>query len=250
MDIATIIGLLLGSGLIGMAMAGGAGGLGSFIDPPSALIVIGGTAGGTLVMFPLGAVFSTFKIALKTFIYKVPSASETISTLEQLAIIARKDGLLALEKENLEDEFLAKGIRLLVDGTDQNSLRSMLETEIRSMQERHAGGSEIFDQIGALAPAFGMIGTLVGLVQMLKTLSDPSAIGPSMAIALITTLYGALIANMVCIPFGKKLAIRSREETIVMELAIEGIISVAKKENPNLMKAKLNAYLAPNLRVE
>jgi len=250
MDIATVIGMLLGFGMIGGAMATGAGGLGSFIDMPSLLVVGGGTAGGTLIMYPLGTVLSTFGVGMKAFFFKSYSAAEAIGVMSEMAMLARKDGLLALEKLTVEDPFIAKGVSLLVDGTDQNNLRSMLETEIQAIQDRHASGADVFEQIGALAPAFGMIGTLVGLVQMLKTLSDPSAIGPSMAIALITTLYGALIANMVCIPFAKKLSIRSKEETKVKELLIEGLISVAKKENPNLMKAKLNAYLAPKLQVE
>jgi chemotaxis protein MotA len=250
MDIATVIGLVAGLGLIGSAMAMGAGGLGSFVDVPSVLVVGGGTSAAALVMFPLGEVFKSFSIGMKTFLYKAPNAQDTISTLMELALIARKDGLLALEKNIPADPFLAKGIRHLVDGIDQNSIRAMLETEVSAIQDRHADGAEIFNQIATLAPAFGMIGTLIGLVQMLKTLSDPSAIGPAMAIALITTLYGALIANLFCLPMSKKLTIRSKAETTVMELAIEGILSVAKKENPNLMKAKLNAYLSPKLRIE
>ncbi len=250
MDLATILGLISGFGLIGAAMATGAGGIGSFIDAPSALVVGGGTFAGTLVMFPMANVMASFKTAIKAFIHKPESVQDVISKLSELATVARKDGLLALEKQVIEDEFMAKGVSLLVDGTDQNNLRLMMETEVTAIQNRHADGAEIFDQIGSLAPAFGMIGTLVGLVQMLKTLSDPSAIGPSMAIALITTLYGALAANLFFIPVAKKLTIRSKEETTVKELIIEGIISVAKKENPNVLKGKLNAFLSPSLRVE
>ncbi len=250
MDIATVIGILGGLGLVGSAMATGAGGLASFIDIPSLLVVVGGTAAATLVMFPLGDVFKTFSVGMKTFLFKAPDAGATINVLMDLALAARKEGLLALEKKVPDDPFLAKGVRLLVDGIDQNSIRSMMEIEVSSIQDRHAHGAELFNQIATLAPAFGMIGTLVGLVQMLKSLSDPAAIGPSMAIALITTLYGAMIANMAMLPMSKKLTIRSKQEVSVMEMAIEGIISVAKKENPNLMKAKLNAYLAPKLRVE
>lgn len=250
MDIATIIGLTAGVGLLAAAMSMGAGGLSSFIDIPSVLVVIGGTSAATLVMFPLQAVLTSFSTLMKTFIHKPEVPADKIDQLTSLAVVVRKEGVLALEKKKIDDPFLAKGVRLLVDGIDQNTIRSMLETEVRSIQDRHSDGAAMFEQVGALAPAFGMIGTLIGLVQMLQTLSDPSAIGPSMAVALTTTLYGALIANLMAIPFAKKLSIRSKEETSIKELIIEGVISIAKKENPNLMKAKLNAFLSPKLQVQ
>lgn len=250
MDIATVLGLVAGVGLLGAAMSMGAGGLASFIDVPSVLVVIGGTSAATLVMFPMQAVGASFKILMKAFTHKPVTPDRVIEEMVSLAMVARKDGVLALEKKKVDDPFLAKGVRLLVDGVDQNTIRAMLDTEVRSIQDRHYDGSQIFEQIGTLAPAFGMIGTLIGLVQMLQTLSDPSAIGPSMAVALTTTLYGALIANLMAIPFAKKLAIRSKEETSIKELIIEGVVSMAKKENPNLMKAKLNAFLSPKLQVE
>ena len=250
MDIATIIGLLIGIGLLGAAMSMGAGGIASFVDVPSLLVVMGGTTAGTLVMFPLQAVLSSFKTVMKAFVHRPENPAEKIDQMIDLALVVRKEGVLALEKKKVDDPFLAKGVRLLVDGIDQNTIRTMLDNEIRSIQDRHADGAAIFEQIGALAPAFGMIGTLIGLVQMLQTLSDPSSIGPAMAVALTTTLYGALIANLAAIPFAKKLTIRSKEETSIKELIIEGIVSMAKKENPNLMKAKLNAFLAPKLQVE
>jgi len=250
MDIATIIGLLMGVGLLGSAMSLGAGGLGSFVDVPSVLVVIGGTISGTLIMFPISAVLTSFRTLMKTFIHKPQSTAETISVMVKLAAKVRKDGVLALEKEKVDDSFMEKAIRLLVDGIDQATIRTMLDNEVSAIQERHYNGAQVFEQIGTLAPAFGMIGTLIGLVQMLQSLSDPAAIGPSMAIALITTLYGALIANLLAIPFAKKLTIRSKEETSLKELIIEGVISMAKKENPNLMKSKLNVFLAPKIRIE
>lgn len=250
MDIATIIGLLLGVGLLGSAMSMGAGGLSSFVDFPSILVVIGGTTAGTLVMFPLAAVMSSFKTLMKTFVHKPQSTAEIIGTMVKLAAKVRKEGVLALEKEKVDDLFLGKAIRLLVDGIDQATIRSMLDNEISAIQERHYNGAQVFEQIGTLAPAFGMIGTLIGLVQMLQSLSDPASIGPSMAIALTTTLYGALIANLLAIPFAKKLTIRSKEETSLKELIVEGVISMSKKENPNLMKAKLNVFLAPTIRIQ
>jgi len=250
MDIATIIGLVLGVGLLGSAMSLGAGGLGSFIDVPSVLVVIGGTIAGTLIMFPISSVLTSFRTLMKTFIYKPQSTADIISVMVKLAAKVRKDGVLALEKEKVDDSFMEKAIRLLVDGIDQATIRTMLDNEVSAIQERHYNGAQVFEQIGTLAPAFGMIGTLIGLVQMLQSLSDPAAIGPSMAIALITTLYGALIANLLAIPFAKKLTIRSKEETSLKELIIEGVISMAKKENPNLMKSKLNVFLAPKIRIE
>jgi len=250
MDIATVIGLLSGIALLATAMSMGSGGITSFVDIPSILVVIGGTTAATLVMFPLQAVLTSFSILMKGFIHKAEVPAEKIDQLIELALVVRKEGVLALEKKKIDDPFLARGVRLLVDGIDQNTIRAMLDTEVSSLQDRHSDGAQIFEQIGTLAPAFGMIGTLIGLVQMLQSLSDPSSIGPSMAVALITTLYGALIANLLALPFAKKLSIRSKEETVIKELVIEGVISMAKKENPNLMKAKLNAFLAPRLQVE
>jgi len=250
MDIATIIGLVLGVGLLGSAMSLGAGGLSSFIDVPSVLVVIGGTIAGTLIMFPISSVLTSFRTLMKTFINKPQPTADIIAVMVKLAAKVRKEGVLALEKEKVNDSFMEKAIRLLVDGIDQATIRTMLDNEVSAIQERHYNGSQVFEQIGTLAPAFGMIGTLIGLVQMLQSLSDPAAIGPSMAIALITTLYGALIANLLAIPFAKKLTIRSKEETFLKELIIEGVISMAKKENPNLMKSKLNVFLAPKIRIE
>ncbi|VAX17197.1 Flagellar motor rotation protein MotA [hydrothermal vent metagenome] len=250
MDIATIIGLLLGVGLLGSAMSLGAGGISSFIDVPSVLVVIGGTIAGTLIMFPISSVLTSFRTLMKTFINKPQPTADIIAVMVKLAAKVRKEGVLALEKEKVDDSFMEKAIRLLVDGIDQATIRTMLDNEVSAIQERHYNGSQVFEQIGTLAPAFGMIGTLIGLVQMLQSLSDPAAIGPSMAIALITTLYGALIANLLAIPFAKKLTIRSKEETFLKELIIEGVISMAKKENPNLMKSKLNVFLAPKIRIE
>lgn len=245
MDIATIFGLVAGMGLLGAAMSMGSGGIGSFIDVPSVLVVIGGTASATLVMFPLQAVLLSFKTVIKAFQQKPASHANTIKALVSLAAVVRKDGLLALEKKKIDDPYINKGVRLLVDGIDQNTIRNMLTTEVRAIEDRHQDGAQIFEQIGMLAPAFGMIGTLIGLVQMLQSLSDPAAIGPAMAIALTTTLYGALIANLVALPLAKKLSIRSKEETTIKELIIEGIISISKKENPNIMKAKLKVFLSP-----
>ncbi|VAX16971.1 Flagellar motor rotation protein MotA [hydrothermal vent metagenome] len=193
---------------------------------------------------------TSFRTLMKTFINKPQPTAEIIAVMVKLAAKVRKEGVLALEKEKVDDSFMEKAIRLLVDGIDQATIRTMLDNEVSAIQERHYNGSQVFEQIGTLAPAFGMIGTLIGLVQMLQSLSDPAAIGPSMAIALITTLYGALIANLLAIPFAKKLTIRSKEETFLKELMIEGVISMAKKENPNLMKSKLNVFLAPKIRVE
>lgn len=250
MDIATIIGLLAGIGLLGSAMSMGVGGISSFIDVPSMLVVLGGTSAATLIMFPLGNVLASFQTLMKAFIHKPQSPTEIIGKMIKMATLARKEGFLALEKQKITDPFMAKAIRLLVDGIDHNTIRDMLENEVSSLQDRHSDGSQIFEQIGILAPAFGMIGTLIGLVQMLQTLSDPSAIGPSMAIALTTMLYGALIGNLFAIPFAKKLSIRSKEETTIKELVIEGVVCIAQKENPNLMKAKLNAFLAPKVQVK
>lgn len=249
MDIATILGLVLGLALIGSAIAMG-GGAGGFVNVPSMMIVVGGTLAATMVMFPLKTVLGSFKVAKHALRQSNTSPKEIIDEIVALATKARKESIIALEKVNIENEFLRKGIRLVVDGTDPELLRSILRTEVAFMQQRHKVGQRVFKGMGMLAPAFGMIGTLIGLVQMLRTLDDPDKIGPSMAVALITTFYGALLANLVFIPIANKLEGRSNDESLIMELIIEGVLSILAGENPRIIKEKLMAFLPAKMREE
>ena len=173
-----------------------------------------------------------------------------IANFVSLAGVARREGILALETSinDIHDEFMRKGMQLSIDGLEPISIKDILDTEIINIQERHKLGAEIFTTIGTFAPALGMIGTLIGLVQMLQTMEDPSTIGPSMAVALLTTFYGALIANIFCLPLAGKLRNRSTEEVMMKELMAEGILSIAKGDNPRLLEQKLNAFLSPQLR--
>lgn len=247
MDIGTLIGLLAGFGLVfGSIMIGG--GLGSFIDVPSILIVVGGTIAVIFIMYPMGTVLGSIKVAMKAFFSKSPDSSKLIQDIVNLAELARKESLVALEKASVDDEFVKKGCLLVSDGTDPKLVREVMETEIAFMRQRHTTGQGVFKNMGTMAPAFGMIGTLIGLVQMLQSLDDPSSIGPAMAVALLTTFYGAVLANIIFIPLAQKLEERSSEEALYMQIAVEGMISIANGENPRITQDKLEAFLSPVLR--
>jgi len=247
MDIATVIGIVLALGLILSAIFMGTG-IGAFIDVPSILIVIGGTIASLLICFPLGSVIGAIKVFLKSILGKTPPPQILIEEIVELVVKARKDSILALEKVEISDPFLAKGIRLVVDGTAPELVKAILTTEIKFMKQRHQEGAKIFGTVSAMAPAFGMIGTLIGLVQMLQNLSDPSAIGPSMAVALLTTFYGAVIANVFGGPIKTKLEGKSVEEGLIKEITMQGIISIMEGDNPMIVRSKLEAFLSPALR--
>ncbi len=247
MDIATVIGIVMAFGLILTSIIMGTG-LAAFIDIPSIIIVIGGTIASLLIAFPLPTVIGAIKVFLKSIFGAPPKPQELIEQIVELAVKARKESILALENVQIENQFLAKGIRLVVDGTAPNLVKDILETEIKFMKQRHQAGQTIFGTVAAMAPAFGMIGTLIGLVQMLQNLSDPSAIGPSMAVALLTTFYGALIANVFGVPVKTKLEQKSQEEAIIMEIIKQGVISIMEGDNPMIVRNKLEAFLAPTMR--
>jgi len=249
MDIATLFGIVAGTGLILAAIASGAG-LGAFVDVPSILIVIGGTCASALINFPLAEVLGVFAVVKKTVLHKSPAPVKEIERLVHLAKVARSEGLLALENftEEIEDPFLLKGVQLVVDGTEPEVLRDVLETDLEQLELRHGTGKNILDSMGAAAPAFGMIGTLIGLVTMLGDLSDPSAIGAGMATALLTTLYGSLIANLVFIPLAGKLGTRSKSEVATKQLIVEGVASIQAGINPRLVEEKLKSFIPPKMR--
>ncbi len=247
MDIATLIGLIVAFGLVAFAIGSG---IASFIDPPSMMIVFGGTIGVVLVSYPLSRVLGLVQIILKTFFYKTEDPAAMVAKLVELAQIVRKDGILALESHlnSIEHPLLAKGLQMAVDGQEPQVIEDTLYTEMEKVQERHQQGEDMLRALGTYAPAMGMIGTLVGLVLMLQNMQDPSTIGPSMAVALLTTFYGAILANIIFLPMAGKLKTRSKEEMLVNEIVIAGVQSLVAGENPRVMEQKLLGYLPPKQR--
>lgn len=251
MDIATLVGIIAAALLIIISVLTGPG-VAFFFSLSSVMIVFGGTVGATLVNFPLKEVLAVITVAKNAFLAKDESAQDTIETLVQVAEKARREGILAIEREldDIEDQFMRLGIQYAVDGTEPETIRSILESELASMEERHKQGKKIFEAMGTFAPAFGMIGTLIGLIQMLSSLDDPTQIGTGMATALVTTLYGSLAANIVFLPLAGKLEHRSREEARQKELIIEGILAIQSGDNPRIVREKLKTFLPPVEREE
>ena len=249
MDIATIIGIVVSFGLMLMAILQG-GSIAIFIDVPSMLIVFGGTAGVALVNFPLSDVLSAANVAKKAFLFKETNTNQLIEQLMEFANKARKEGILSLQSaiDALEDDFLIKALQMAVDGQEPEDLKGMLNTEIDYISERHSLGVNIFESLGAISPAMGMVGTLIGLVQMLQNMSDPASIGPAMAVALLTTFYGAVLANVLFLPIAGKLKTRSKTELLQKTIIVEGMGSILSGENPRVMEQKLHAFIAPKLR--
>ena len=248
MDLATLIGFLLAWGLIIGTIATGSGAL-VFINIPSLAIVFGGALAVVLMRFTLGQFIGSIKTALKAFLHKGESTEELIATVVELAGIARKEGLLALEGQEITNPVLATGIRMLVDGHEAGIVKKALSTEMNETVARHDRGQDIFKQIGDAGPAMGMIGTLVGLVQMLSNMSDPKSIGPAMAVALLTTLYGAMMANMFALPVASKLALRSAEEKLNKVIIIQSVLGIQEGQNPKVLEELLNNFLPASKRV-
>jgi chemotaxis protein MotA len=242
MDLATLIGIIgaIGAIIISIMMGGE---MGMFINAPGLMIVVGGTVAVTLMKFPLGLTLGAFGIALKAFIHKPQQPSKIIEQSIELANVARKEGLLGLENVDVENEFLRDGIQLVVDGNDPALVQKMLTKNISLAIERNETGLNVFKAIGDVAPAMGMIGTLIGLVQMMSNMSDPKAIGPAMAVALLTTFYGAVIANTIALPIADKLAHRSNEERLNKSMILESINAIQEGLNPRMIEGLLNAYL-------
>jgi len=249
MDFATIVGIITGVVAIVWGISLG-GTLMTFYDLPSVAIVYGGTIASTLINYPLADVLSVMKITKNVFMQREMSASEIITKFVRYAELARKEGILALENEaeKTADEFIKKGLQLAVDGTSPELLRTILDTELSYLEERHKLGQNMFEAMGYYFPAFGMIGTLIGLINMLKDLNDPSSIGLNMAVALITTFYGAVSANLICLPIAGKLKKRSQNEVLVKEIVSEGILSIQSGDNPRVVGEKLKAFLSPKIR--
>ncbi len=247
MDLATLLGFLFAWGLIIATIALGSGAL-VFINAPSLMIVLGGSIAVVMMRFTLGQFIGSIKTATKAFLYKSESPEELIATVVELATIARKEGLLALEGQEITNPVLATGIRMLVDGHESVVVKKALSTEMNETVARHRIGQDIFKQIGDAGPAMGMIGTLVGLVQMLSNMSDPKSIGPAMAVALLTTLYGAMLANMFALPVSDKLSLRSAEEQMNKNIIIESVIGIQEGQNPKVLDELLRNYLPGSKR--
>lgn len=247
MDLATLIGLISGIAVILGAIAIG-GSLMLFVNVPSMVIVVGGTIAATLMKFPLSTFLGAFKVALRAFRSKSEDPNKLIEEALKLSQVARKSGLLALENEKIDNPFLKQGIQLAVDGNPPEFVRKTLNQDIDLAIDRHETGQNIFRAIGDTAPAMGMIGTLIGLVQMLSSMEDPKSIGPAMAVALLTTLYGAIIANAFALPIAEKLAIRSKEESLNKSLILETIAGIQEGLNPRVMETLLKTYLPDSQR--
>lgn len=247
MDLATLIGLIGALGVIGAAIVVG-GEASSFVDLPSTLIVVGGTFMAVLIKFPMTQFLWAFRAAGRAFRYRSDDPRKLIDQTVELAQVARKEGLLALESYEVENPFLQQGIQLVADGHEPELVRKVLGQEIDLTIERNEKGENVFRAIGDVAPAMGMIGTLIGLVQMLSNMDDPKSIGPAMAIALLTTLYGAVIANAIAIPIADKLANRTAEERLNRTLILEGLLSIQEGLNPRVIEELLKTYLPSNQR--
>jgi chemotaxis protein MotA len=247
-DLATLIGLLGSFGIVVAAMVLGGSAL-VFLNVPSLLIVVGGSLMVVLMKFSLGQFLGAIKVATKAFIFKLDKLEEMIPSIVELADTARKGGLLALEGKEIGNEFLQDGIKLLVDGHDGAVVQEVMSKDMKQAVERHSWGAKVFTALGDVAPAMGMIGTLVGLVQMLSNMDDPKSIGPAMAVALLTTLYGAMLANMVALPIADKLDLRKTEEGRLKSMCIDALMAIQAGQNPRVIESMLKAYLAPSKRV-
>lgn len=248
MDLATLLGILGAFGIIGTAMTL-SGGVGLFVDVPSVLIVFVGTIFVVLMKFTLAQFLGCFKVAAKAFMFKLVAPVDLIDEVVGLADDARKNGLLALEGKEVSDDFLQQGITLLVDGHDPDVVRSLLNRDMVETVKRHDVGSQVWKQMGDTAPAMGMIGTLIGLVAMLSNMSDPASIGPAMAVALLTTLYGSMLANMLALPISDKVALRREEEKTLKNMIIDAIMGIQAGQNPRVIESMLRNYLPTNKRV-
>lgn len=247
MDLATLLGLI-GAMLVVVVTVMLGGQPTVFVNTPSMVIVLCGTIMVTMMKFSLGQFLSASKVAIKAFAFQQDTPEELIKKSVELAQAARKGGILSLEEAEVPNEFMQKGLGLVIDGHEPEMVRSILNKDINLTVQRHLEGTQIFKAIGDVAPAMGMIGTLIGLVQMLSTMDDPKQIAPAMAIALLTTLYGAVLANMVAIPIADKLTLRAREQKQVRSLIADAIVGIQDSQNPRVLESLLKNYLPESRR--
>lgn len=251
-DVATVVGLAGAFFLIGTAIALG-GSMGSFLDVPSVLIVIGGTLAVTTICFSLPEVARSAKVIAKTVVHVTRDPAHAAIRTLMLADVARKQGVLALQarlQEIADEPFLYQGVAMVVDGILDNDVEGILQRDLQATQLRHHQAAGVLRKAGEVSPAMGLIGTLIGLVQMLGNLDDPSTIGPSMAVALLTTFYGAILANLVLLPLAAKLERNSAEEALVNRVFLMGVVSISRQENPRRLEMMLNSILPPTQRVQ
>ena len=249
MDLATLLGILVAGGLvISSIVLGGSGTW--FINYPSLMIVLGGTMGATLINYPLSDVVSVFKVTKHAFRYRTPNPLTLIPTLVAFAKKARKDGILAFDAQikEIPDPFLGRGLQMAVDGLESDAIEEVLSTEILWLEERHRLGADIYTTMGTFAPAMGIMGTIIGLVQMLMQMQDPSAIGAPMAVALLTTFYGTVLANLLFLPIAGKLRVRSKQEILSKQMVLHGILAIQAGDNHRIVAEKLKAFLSNSAR--
>ena len=249
MDIATVIGLAGGTTLVVVSILIG-GSFKMFVNIPGLLIVVGGTIAASFIKFSLRDVLNSISVAMKAFTAKIDPPEEIMEKMVSVAKVAKERGLMTLESEKPDDDFTAKAFQFLADGFDEQQIRELLTKDINLTIQRHATGRNVFKGMGGSAPAFGMIGTLIGLVQMLANMSNPQDIGPAMAVALLTTLYGALIANLVCLPLADKLALRSQQEQISKNLILDAVLGIARGLSGMVFQETLKIHLAPKDRLK
>lgn len=245
MDISSIIGVISGIGFVmGTILLGSS--LVVFINIPSVIIVMGGTLAATMIAYPLSDFLTVFKVTMKIFMFKIESPETIIASLVEISNKARKGGLLSIEGDiqTTPDPYLAQALQMTVDGVKTGDIAAIMQKKMRLTKKGLDVGAKMFQNMGTFAPAFGMVGTLIGLVQMLANLDDPSSIGPKMAVAMITTFYGAILANLFFLPMAEKLKTRNEEEIINMNIVFEGVISIREGEHPKLMEDKLKVYLS------
>jgi len=246
-DLATLVGLIGAFVIVISAMAMG-GSVLTFVNIPSMLMVFGGTLFAILMKYPMSQFLAAFTVAGKSFKFSLTPPEEIIIEVVDIADAARKGGLLSLEGKEVSNDFLQQGITLLVDGHDPDVVKGMLTKDMKEAIGRHMVGAGLWQQVGDVAPAMGMIGTLVGLVQMLSAMDDPKSIGPAMAVALLTTLYGAMIANMIALPIADKCRLRAEEEARVKSMIIDALVAIQAGQNPRVIQQLLKTYLAESKR--
>lgn len=251
MDLATIVGIIAGLLLVIVTILMG-GDAGIFVHVPSMMVVFGGATAATLINFQLKEILGVMNVVRKAFFSDNFNSVKLIEDIVSLSRRARKEGLLAIDRQvnQIEDPYLRTGMEMVVDGTEPELIRNVLETELSYLSERHKVGQQIFNAMGTYAPAFGMIGTLIGLISMLTKLDDPSQIGGGMAVALITTFYGAVAANLIFLPIAGKLKNRSDSEVVMKEMIIEGVLSIQFGEHPSTIERKLLNFIPPKQRLE
>lgn len=250
MDLATLLGIVVAGSLVFASILMG-GSASWFISYPSLMIVLGGTMGATLINYPISDVISMFKVTKNAFRHRTPNPMNLIPTMVDFAKKTRREGILAFEKylKEIDDPFLSRAMQMAIDGMENDAIEEVLHTEILWLEERHRLGAEIYSTMGTFAPAVGMLGTIIGLVQMLMQMKDPSAIGAPMAVALLTTFYGTLLANLLFLPISGKLKVRSRQEILSKQMVVQGILAIQSGDNHRIVSEKLKAFLSPKARL-